>query len=421
MGSIKYIIKGTNNPSTIYVRFKHGRSFDFTKSTSLLINPKYWNCSKGQVKQIAEFSEKKNLQNKLNDLESHLLNQFNDSFTQGGVINGNWFSTTVKRYFDQDYDREFVFFLDYAEHFYSSIPTKVQRSGKVGLANNTLKRYRTIINKLKEFETFRKSRLKIGEIDMKFYNDFKYFMNTDQKLNYNTTGRYLTYVKTICLEARKQGLKVSADVEKQEFRQTREATSFITLSEDEIKSIFEYDFSSKPYLQNARDWLIIGVWSGARVSDLLRFTSKNLSGEFLEYTSKKTNQKVILPLHPNVKSILQERHKEFPKLISSQKFNDYIKQVCKYVGIEESVEGAKKEEVEKGVWRKKSGSYEKWELVSSHICRRSFATNHYGKLPTPVLMAITGHSTEKMFLKYIGKTAKDSAIQLQKYWNKIGD
>ena len=48
----------------------------------------------------------------------------------------------------------------------------------------------------------------------------------------------------------------------------------------------------------------------------------------------------------------------------------------------------------------------------------SFATNHYGKLPTPVIMSATGHTTEKMFLAYIGKTPKDNAVLLQEYWHK---
>ncbi len=50
------------------------------------------------------------------------------------------------------------------------------------------------------------------------------------------------------------------------------------------------------------------------------------------------------------------------------------------------------------------------------ICRRSFSTNLYGKIPTPVIMSITGHSTEKMFLTYIGKTQKDNAEILKQYW-----
>ena len=48
-----------------------------------------------------------------------------------------------------------------------------------------------------------------------------------------------------------------------------------------------------------------------------------------------------------------------------------------------------------------------------------FATNHYGKLPTPVLMSATGHTTEKMFLAYIGKSSIDNAEILRSYWNKL--
>jgi len=65
------------------------------------------------------------------------------------------------------------------------------------------------------------------------------------------------------------------------------------------------------------------------------------------------------------------------------------------------------------------GVYPKYELIGSHVCRRSFATNFYGKIPTPILINITGHGTEKMFLKYIGKTSYDNAYQMVKYFSKL--
>ena len=40
--------------------------------------------------------------------------------------------------------------------------------------------------------------------------------------------------------------------------------------------------------------------------------------------------------------------------------------------------------------------------MSSHDLRRSFATNFFGKIPTPILMQMTGHSKESPFLQYIG-------------------
>lgn len=57
--------------------------------------------------------------------------------------------------------------------------------------------------------------------------------------------------------------------------------------------------------------------------------------------------------------------------------------------------------------------------MSLQICRRSFTTNFYAKekYPTPLLMNITSHSTEKMFLNYIGKKPIDYGLQLAKIWD----
>jgi integrase len=54
--------------------------------------------------------------------------------------------------------------------------------------------------------------------------------------------------------------------------------------------------------------------------------------------------------------------------------------------------------------------------VSSHIGRRSFASNHFGKIPTPIIMAATGHRSESSFLKYIGKSRAEMTRMLAGYW-----
>lgn len=416
MATVKYLLKGSNNPSTIYVRFRHGRKHDITKSTSLLINPRYWS-DKGKVKQISAFKDKLNLQNELNSLNAHILNTFNDTYSKGGLITSEWLSSTIKTFFNQDSKTDLNYFLDYTEFYKENLNNRVLKNGQTGVTENTLKRYNTIINKFTQFETYKNKKYTFEQIDLKFYKDFKNYLVNVDKLNLNTSGRYINYVKTICFDAKKYGIKISDDVEKDEFRPTKEKVNFITLSEKEIETIFKHDFSNTPYLNNARRWLIIGVWTGARVSDLMKFTNEHISKGFLEYTAQKTGQKIVLPLHPQVREILKNLNGRFPRKVSSQKFNRYIKTVCKDVKLKEIVKGAKSTKIKKGVWRKIKGEHPKHELVSSHICRRSFATNHYGKLPTPVIMAITGHTTEKMFLNYIGKTSTDSAKELQKFWN----
>ena len=415
MASLKYIAKGTGNLTTIYLRFRQGRKIDITKSTNLLINPKYWNNKKGAVKHIAENKEKINLQNDLNSLGNHILNNFNKSYSKGAEINSQWLKKAMDAYFERSDDGNLNLLLDYAEYYKESLPNKVMFSGKVGVSNGTLKKYGTIINKIKDFESFNKKRYKLVDVDLNFHRDFINYFRKQQRLSFNTIGKNLKFIKTIVNDAKNSGYKVSIDIEKREFRPTKEETYFSTLSETEIQRIFDYDFGKSPYLDNARNWLVIGVWTGARVSDLLKFSIENIKNDLIEYTSQKTDQKILLPLHPQVKAILENLNGQFPKRISDQKFNMYIKIVCKEVGLTETIQGAKKMKID-NFYRKKFGEYPKFELVTSHICRRSFATNHYGKLPTPVIMAITGHKTEKMFLSYIGKTAMDSAEVLHKYW-----
>ena len=416
MATVNYILKGNKNPSTIFIRFRHGRKYDFTKSTSLVINPKYWNTTKGSVKQISAFKDKLNLQNTLNDLSNYVLNTFNELYSKGEIITSDWFKEMINKYFNQSDDIDLNLFVEYANYFQSNLKNKVQTNGKTGVSNATITKYKTIIRKVKGFEDYKNQRLKLTDIDLKFHKDFIHYLHNIQNINYNTTGKYLLFIKTICLDAKKYGLKIHPDIQNGEFRPTKEPISFITLNENEIKTIINTDLSETPYLNNAKQWLIIGVWTGARVSDLLNFTERNINNGFIEYTAKKTDQKIILPLHNDVKTIIEANGGKFPKKISSQRFNDYIKIVCEKSKINEVVSGSKVSKIKDKVWRKIKGNYHKYELVTSHICRRSFATNHYGKLPTPVIMAVTGHTTERMFLKYIGKTAKDNANELQKFW-----
>src|SRR5690606_19042202 len=98
-------------------------------------------------------------------------------------------------------------------------------------------------------------------------------------------------------------------------------------------------------------------------------------------------------------------------------FNRYIKEVCEIAEINDVVTGNL---LDHETNRYKTGKHPKWKLASSHSCRRSFATNFYAQreYPTPLLMNITGHGTEEMFLNYIGKEPIDYSIQLAEIWRK---
>ena len=427
MASFKFFIKSDKNPSVIYARFYHGRKIDITKSTSLLINPKFWNNAKGMVKQITEFDEKINFQKKLTDLKSDIVSDFNIDFANGIIINAEWLEKQINKNLNRKIETDLNYFINYAENYLLKLPTTKRYDGKMGVTKATLTKIKTVITKVTNYEKHFKKKLLLTDINLKFHENFIFYLHNVEKLNFNTVGKYIQFVKTIVYDAKNHDFNINTEIEKKEFKPIREKTTFVTLSENEIDLIFNHDFSDKPSLDNARNWLIIGVWTGARAGDLLNLTKKKINSEFIEYVAQKTDQKIVLPLHWQVK-VIMEKCNGLPHKISTQKYNDYIKLVCFEVGINELIEGAKSVDVNNKdktkpkkpkIFRKEKGIYKKWELVSTHIGRRSFATNHYGKLPTPVLMSATGHTTEKMFLNYIGKSSIDNAEILRTYWNKL--
>jgi integrase len=117
----------------------------------------------------------------------------------------------------------------------------------------------------------------------------------------------------------------------------------------------------------------------------------------IRVVTQKTSQKVVIPLHPTVKSILIKYDFNLPRQISNDKFNEYIREVAKKAELNEIFV---KRITKAGKIVKTSKPIH--EFVSTHAARRSFATNMFLKgVPAIVIMGITGHKSEKEFLNYI--------------------
>ena len=105
----------------------------------------------------------------------------------------------------------------------------------------------------------------------------------------------------------------------------------------------------------------------------------------------------------------------FRSPISNQRFNEYIKEVGELSGIS-NIESITITKGGKLITEK----YPKWQLISSHTGRRSFCTNMYKRgLPTLMIMSISGHKTEKSFLKYIKVKQSEHAEMMKEEWAKI--
>src|SRR5690606_628007 len=156
-------------------------------------------------------------------------------------------------------------------------------------------------------------------------------------------------------------------------------------------------------------------------------TERVVKGElkhFIEFVQVKTKKQMVLPLHNKIVEILKKRNWSFPRKMSEARYNEHIKKVCEQAGINDMIEGSLsiKEKSEFIKYRKKNnrrkvyGIYPKHQLVSSHIGRRSFASNNFGTIPTTLLMVATGHSSPNMLMKYIGKIDEVQSMMLAEYF-----
>lgn len=423
MATFTFIPIGKQENANIYVRLSIDRKNVFKRKTGFKINIKDWSDKKKEPIQRDESLKK--LKINLDKLQTSLLENYNDSLAKKIHIDGFWLQSQIDLIHGKkkpdDPDRLVNHFETYIENLPRKRNSKKKNSKPITPA--TITKYKTILNKITAYEIYRKKTIHVKDVDLNFRTDFIKFLSEKEKLSENTIGRYITFVKTVCRDAKIYGIETNTQLEA--FTGYSDEPYRIHLTFDEIEQIEQSNIFADALI-NARDWLIIGCYIGQRVSDLLILTKDNLVDknglELIELTQKKTGKTVFIPLHEKVKNILNKNNGSFPRKISAQRFNEYIKKVAEIAGISEPTKGAIIQEIQendKKIFRKKEGVFPKYELVTSHICRRSFASNYYGEMPTPLIMTITGHGSEAQFLAYVGKPPIDHAEQIAEYLNLI--
>jgi integrase len=410
MASIYLLLQSKKSPAVIYVRLRDGRTLDIKAKTNYHIDPVNWDDAEQRpTKKAMKLIDFANLDTDLATLKNDLLKEYNNS--KGvKVVDALWLKDFVNP--PQVEEKHTDKLVDYIDTFIEFKRSDVKSS--------TITKCNVIKHLLERYQKHTKSILYIRDIDTKFKMDFeKYCISVGYAPN--TTARNIRFVKTFCRHAKSNGVETHHQLDSIKAKYYK--VDNIYLDEVEIKKIEDVKISElTDGLENARDWLLISCFCGQRVSDFLRFDKsmiryeKNKAGELkplIEFTQVKTEKIMTIPLHSKIMEILKKYEGNFPRKISDQKYNEHIKKVCEKAKINEPIHGVLYDKDKK---IKIEDDYPKWKFVSSHIGRRSFASNNYGKIPTSFLMYITGHTTEAMFLTYIGKSNKDIAMELTNYF-----
>lgn len=162
--------------------------------------------------------------------------------------------------------------------------------------------------------------------------------------------------------------------------------------------------------EELRDLYILGCWIGTRCEDLLSLQPRNRKGDLVNIHTKKTSTPVWVPLSTKAKEIWDKYSGNFCKT-NKKDFLAFAKDMGKQAGLDTltlmvRTEGGKK--IER--WRPF------YELMGTHTMRRSYATNAYlAGLDLRSIMKVTGHKTERAFMRYIRLSSEQDARHAQKH------
>ena len=450
MATIKFSLQSKAENSQIYIRVSISKFVSIKKKTGFTINAKDWSPKDKKKGTGTDRPKQNNPENKithssLNKLEDFIFDNLNSDLSKGVLIDGFWLEAQINNCFKRVVKTDTGLLVNHIQFIIDNANTrKIKTAGgfKIGLSKSTIKNYTLFKNIIVEYQTTIKKQIHFIEITKPFVDKFTNWLINTKKYSNNYAGKQLEILKTVSIDADKNEIEVTPYSKIiQHFREADNDRFIQTLSFVELEQIKNTDFTDQDYLNkfkkenpeltnrlaittetlsNARNWILLGCEIGQRGGDLLNIQPENIryNGKsiYIDIVQQKTGKSVTVGVFsPFVSDMVLN---EFPKQIPHQKLNDIIKVVCCLAGVVEVVKGTKLNTVTN---RKETGFYPKYELIASHCFRRSFATNYYKKIPTPILINITGHSKESLFLTYINRFEdKDANADLfKKFYEEL--
>jgi len=419
VATVNFLYRSTKDRAPLTVRLQFWiseKAYFRDAKTELFVTAKEWELyqknKNSNNRDAAIKSLKAKITADLQGLEERILPLVN--ITTPEEITKEWMQNIVKLYYHPELQQK-----------HKEVPTTMVKlldfymETKTDVSKDTKKKMGVLRNKLVKFDQRRGRPLAVSEIRGTFASEFATFLKDDLKYSVNTIKRDFGSMVTLCRYAGDHGVDIAPDLNKFKYK-AKFDNKYEVLTFEEINRIAEFKGLYES-LDNARDWLLISLYCGARMSDFLRFDSSMISEtngyKVLDFGQSKTEKsegggKVVFAITNQIQRILDKRGGQFPRKISGQKYNEYMKKVLEKVGFTEEVQGYKKVKISDNEWRHQLVTLPRYKFISSHVGRRSYATNLFSKIPTVDIMNQTGHSSEKIFLKYIQKTNRDRALEI---------
>lgn len=388
----------------IFLDFTYAKGSRFRYFTGIVLNPMYWDKKKQSVKASRDFPQHSELNALLNKLANEAVKIQVHYQNEQQLLTKEEFKRALDVFrgkIEANGNRQTFF--QFFEQFIS------ERTANPKYAKGSIKVYQTTLNKLHDFEGHTKRKIDFPTFEFSFFADFVNFLFAqDFKTNY--VDKLASTLKTVLKEAEQREAFPDFKYKRGWVKSMKEDVDAIYLNPVELDVIASLDLSNNLRLDRIRDLFLIGCHTGLRFSDYSQLRPENLvalnGGQFIKIVTQKTDQLVTIPAKQIVRAILKKYGGIPPRGLSNQKMNTYLKELGELAGIDEQVVLTTKIRGDR-----KQTTFPKWQLMTSHTARRSFATNAYqAKLPVKSIMLITGHKTDKEFYKYIRLNSEEHAL-----------
>ena len=242
-----------------------------------------------------------------------------------------------------------------------------------------------------------------------FYSDYIEFLEDVRELHKNTIGTRIKDLKVFLGWCHSKSYTEKVDFKS--FVKPKADTSIIALTQEELNVFFTHDFKN-PILDKVRDIFVFACFTGLRYSDYDKVKPHNINGEFLTVITQKTKAPVSIPIIPNYSGKILMKYNNNLNVKSIQRFNRHLKDAAREANLNRVVTWIE--------YRGKSSNVINqplYELVSSHMARKTFITHSLEKGMAPKdIMRITSHRSMVSFQRYIDSPNVRLKNEMEKAW-----
>nr|WP_321407869.1 tyrosine-type recombinase/integrase [uncultured Carboxylicivirga sp.] len=343
-----------------------------------------WDASKQRAK--TSYATASSLNSFLDTLANFVENEYNKMKMTGEIINTNRIKELVEEYQHRipsdGFLTHFDEFIMYSKNY---------------KAEKTIKAYETHLNRINGFIEHTKFAISYNIIDSHFYEKYISYLVHERKLSNSTIARDTKYLKTFLSWAFEKGFNKNLQFKKFKFKSSESQIFFLTW--DELMLLYNHKLKNNELLKRTRDIFCFGCFTGMRFSDIMNLQNENIEGDYINFTTIKTNDHCSIPFNKYSRAIY-DRYKTKEgrvfELMSNIDMNANLKDVGEVAKIDTPVQlikykgGARIEKI-----------VPKYKILTSHIARKTFITNMLEKgMSTQVIMDITTHKSYNSFKRY---------------------